>query len=84
MCKEVCYDRGNKFYCPDCGFWIQIKFRIPEHVGIADFDVASLERSKYKKIFSTQICKGIDGEPGVEGSGKYHCKPRLASQEIKQ
>jgi hypothetical protein len=43
MSHNIAYDRGNMFYCINCGLWTKIYFT-HEHLGVADFIVAEKEK----------------------------------------
>ena len=76
MCKNIGYDRGEMFYCRDCGNWMKIIFT-PEHSGIPGFMVAGMGKFKYTNKLEESVCSG---EPDTNA---YDCKEREKCQEIR-
>ena len=76
MCEELCYDRGNYWYCPDCGRWMEISLKdCPP--GTADFEYAGDTKGFYQTKFQSVECTGI------EKTEEFHCARRRPEQEIK-
>jgi len=77
MCKTICYDRGNFWYCPDCGLWAEINLEQCKP-GESDFIYAGRVKHVYEFKFIKIECEGTE-----KTEGKYHCAERHPQQEIK-
>ena len=75
MCTNIGYDRGEMFYCRDCGKWMNIIFT-SEHAGTEGFMVASMEGYKYKQRLAKVTCSGNPN------SNIYDCQRREKHQQI--
>jgi len=55
MTHNIAYDRGNMFYCINCGLWSKIILE-EKHAGIPGFIVAGNEKNVYVEKINKYPC----------------------------